>query len=134
MIVLDAAALVDVVLDQPARGWVLDRVGGQEVCAPAHQPAEVVSAIARLRRGGAIPPEVADAAAREAMELVQELVLPTAAHLARALALQERIRVLDGLYVALAEERQAALVTTDLRLHRAAPPCEVWAPDTWLGG
>jgi hypothetical protein len=34
VIVLDAAALVDVVLDQPAGGWVLDRLGGK-VCAPA---------------------------------------------------------------------------------------------------
>jgi len=36
VIVLDASALVDVVLDQAASSWVLDQLAGEEVCAPAH--------------------------------------------------------------------------------------------------
>ena len=48
MIVLDAAAVVDVVTDQPTKPWVLENLRGQEVLAPAHQLAEVLSAIARL--------------------------------------------------------------------------------------
>ena len=128
MIVLDAAALVDTVLDQPARSWVLDQLAGQQVCAPAHQPAEVASAVARLQRAGAITAKVARDALREAAALPQELVLPGGALLLRALDLQNRIRVLDGLYVALAEERQCPLVTTDLRLARASPTCELRSP------
>ena len=128
MIVLDAAALVDAVLDQPSKAWVLDQLTGQQVCAPAHQSAEVLSAVARLQRAGEISSEVARAALTEARALAQELVLPSAAHLARALDLQARVRVLDGLYVALAEERGCPLVTTDRRLVRAAPPCELRAP------
>jgi predicted nucleic acid-binding protein len=37
VIVLDASALVDVVLDRPTKLWVLDRLSGEAVSAPAHQ-------------------------------------------------------------------------------------------------
>lgn len=128
MIVLDASALVDVVLDQPAGGWVLEQLLTGPVCAPAHQPAEIVSAIARLVRAGEVEAEDARRAVGEAMALGHELVPLTRAHLDRALALQDRVRVLDGLYVALAEERGCALVTTDARLAGAGAPCEVRIP------
>lgn len=128
MIVLDAAALVDVVLDQPAAGWVLDQITGDEVRAPSHQPAEVLSAIARLVRAGEITPDVAREAVEEAAALPQDLIPPTAAQLRRALALQDRIRAPDGLYVVLADELEADLVTTDGRLDRAAAPCGVRVP------
>lgn len=128
MIVLDAAALVDVVLDQPAKPWLLEHLDGEVVCAPAHQPAEVLSAIARLQRAGEITDEVAREALREAGALEQELVLPSTDQLRRALDLQGRIRVLDGLYVALAEQRGCPLVTSDRRLASARAPCELRAP------
>lgn len=128
MIVLDAAALVDVVLDQPAKAWVLDQLGGEEVSAPAHQRAEVLSAITRLHRAGEIPEPAAQEALEEASDLETELVLPTIEHVRRAFALRERIRVLDGLYVALAEERDCPLVTTDRRLPGVDPPCDVRCP------
>lgn len=128
MIVLDAAALVDVVLDQPPSGWVLDELAGETVCAPAHQPAEVLSAITRLQRGGEISEAVARDAIEEALDLHTELVLPAIEHVRRAFELRERIRVLDGLYVALSEERGCPLVTTDGRLAGADPPCEVRHP------
>lgn len=57
-----------------------------------------------------------------------ELVVPSAVHLKRAFDLRARIRVVDGLYVALAEERGVPLLTTDRRLVKADPPCEVLAP------
>lgn len=76
-------------------------------------------------RSGGVDGDVAADAVREARAAEQELVAPKAAHLERALALQDRIRVLDGLYVALAESRDCPPVTTDRRLSRARPPCEV---------
>lgn len=88
MIVLDACALVDAVLDQPAAGWVLD----------------------------------------EALALPQRFVTPTAGHLRRVFALRDRIRVVDGLYVALADELDCPLVTTDHRLAAADAPCEIRTP------
>ncbi len=128
MIVLDASALVDAVLDQPAAEWVLDQIAAEEIVAPAHQPAEVLSALSRLVRAGEIEPATARDALDEASALPKRLVLPTAAHLRRAYALRERIRVLDGLYVALADELGCALVITDRRLAAATAPCDVRAP------
>ena len=124
MIVLDASALVDVVVDQPPKEGVLAHLG-QPVIAPAHQMAEVLSAVGRLVRAGTVTHDVARDALDEAATLDQEHVRPDRSHLRRALALQGNIRVLDGLYVALAEERDCPLVTTDARLVRAKPPCEV---------
>jgi predicted nucleic acid-binding protein len=64
----------------------------------------------------------------EAAALQQELVAPGAEHLRAALALHPRVHVLDGLYVALAQERGVPLVTTDGRLARAQLPVAVLVP------
>jgi len=128
VIVLDASALVDVVLDQPSAPWLLDQIAGEEVVAPAHQPAEVLSAIGRLVRSGDVGVESGRDALDEAMALPQRLVPPTPAQVRRAYALRERIRLLDGLYVVLADELGCPLVTTDRRLARAGPSCEVRTP------
>jgi len=128
VIVLDAAALVDVVLDQRDADWILAQLAGEEVCAPAHQPAEVLSAVARLHRAGTLDKNTAQDALEEAMALRQELVVATTTHVLRALEINDRIRALDGLYVALAEERDCALITTDWRLAGAGAACEVRVP------
>lgn len=127
MIVLDASALVDVVLDQPAKPWILDQLESP-VLAPAHQLAEVLSALTRLVRADAISASVAAEALAEARGLEQELVVPSTTHLARALDLQDGVRVLDALYVVLAQEHDAPLVTTDERLARAQLAIEVRTP------
>ena len=128
MMVLDASALVELVIGQPTRSWVLDHVRGKQVAAPSHQPAEVLSAVARLARAGALTPDGAVGAVRDAAVLHQELVMPTAEHLTRAVQMQDRVRVLDALYVVLAQDRGADLVTTDRRLARADLPVTVIAP------
>ncbi|GAB08005.1 PIN domain-containing protein [Gordonia amarae] len=124
MIVLDASALVDVITDQPAKPGVLDRLAGP-ISAPAHQLAEVVSAVARMRRAGLIDAENARAAIGDAATLTQHHVPLDEDLLQRALTLDGRLRVLDALYVALAERLSCPLVTTDARLARAEPPCDV---------
>ncbi len=124
MIVLDASALVDVIVDQPWRDRVLEHLD-QPIAAPAHQPAEVLSALARLARAGSITERRARAGLDELAELGQVFVVPDGRALRRALDLGDRIRVLDGLYVALAEERECSLLTTDGRLAASDPPCRV---------
>jgi predicted nucleic acid-binding protein len=124
MIVLDASALVDVVVDRPTKDAVLTHLD-QPVVAPAHQLAEVLSALARLVRADTISAEAARDALDEASALEQQHVTPNRTHLRRALELQANIRVLDGLYVALAEECRCPLLTTDRRLAAANPPCNV---------
>ncbi|WP_370325071.1 type II toxin-antitoxin system VapC family toxin [Euzebya sp.] len=128
MIVLDAAALVDVVADRPSGEWVLAVLEDEEIHAPAHQPAEVLSALSRLARAGDVSHRGAADALDEAMGLPQELHPVDRQLSRRAYELGDRIRVLDGLYVALAERLGAALVTTDLRIARADPPCAVRHP------
>lgn len=128
MIVLDASALVDVLIDQEHAGWVLDQMQSGELVAPAHQPAEVLSAVARLHRTGVLAEDTAREALAAATALHQQLVVPSAAQVRRAFDLRERIRVVDGLYVALAEARGVPLLTTDQRLVRADPPCELLVP------
>ena len=124
MIVVDASALVDVLLDRPVRSAVVDHFA-TGLCAPAHQPAEALSAIARVVRAGLISAEDGRSALLELTLLDQEHVAPSAEHLRRAIELQDRVRVLDGLYVALAEQRRCPLLTTDTRLAASDPPCEV---------
>jgi predicted nucleic acid-binding protein len=126
MIVLDAAALIDVVLDSPLPPWVIEQITDMPICAPAHQPADVPTAPARLVRAQVLTGAVA---LEEARLLDQELER-SMTHLARALALQDRIRVLDGIHVALAEERGVPLVTTDRRLAAARLPVPVLSPPT----
>ena len=88
----------------------------------------MLSALGRLVREGELDLRLASEAAIEASALQQELVPPEADHLVRALEMQDRIRVLDGLYVALAQDRDATLVTTDERLARAQLPVTVRTP------
>ncbi len=128
MIVLDASALVDAVLDQPTAGWVLDQIANEEVSAPAHQPTEVLSALASLVRAAQVELDSAREALDEALALPQRFVTPTARHVRLAFALRDRIRVVDGLYVALADEFECPLVTTDRRLAVADAPCEIRIP------
>lgn len=129
MIVLDAAALVDAVLDQPSKAWVLNQLTGQDVCAPAHQPAEVLSAVARLLRADQISWEIAHGALAEAQALVQELVPPSVAHLAWHWICRTASGSSTGCTSPWPQDRGCPLVTTDGRLRRAAPPCEVRVPD-----
>lgn len=124
MIVLDASALVDVVTDRPAKPAVLAHLG-QPLMAPAHQLAEVSSAVVRLLRAGELSAAAGRRALAEAAQLVQQTVPLDATLLSRAFALRDSIRVLDGLYVALAERHDCGLLTTDGRLARANPPCEI---------
>jgi predicted nucleic acid-binding protein len=130
VIVLDASALIDVALVQRNVKWILDQIDADDVTAPAHQPAEVLSALVRMVRAEVLTPDAARNALDAAMAVPQQLVPPSAAHVRRAFALREQIRVTDGLYVALADELGCPLVTTDRRLAGAHAPCEVRVPPT----
>lgn len=124
MIVLDASALIDVVAGRPRKDAVLEYLG-QSITAPSHQLAEVGSAVSRLVRAGDMTPESATQALADAASLIQEVAPIDEALLLRAFALRDSVRLLDGLYVALAERRSCPLLTTDGRLVRSDPPCEV---------
>ena len=128
MIILAASALVDELLGLPHKAWVLEQISEQEIFAPAHQGVEVLSAVCRLQRSGALTRRQVEEVMVRASRVDQQLVLLAAGHVRRAIALSDRVRVTDGPYIALAEERGCPLVTTDRRLVAARVECEVRTP------
>ncbi|WP_336920995.1 type II toxin-antitoxin system VapC family toxin [Aquipuribacter sp. SD81] len=133
MIVLDASALVEVVVARPDRHWVVDLLAVHEPAAPAHQLVEVTTALAVLGRRGVLSPDEVDAAAVAAAELPQRVEPVDADLVQRALALRRGGTVAAALYVALAERLDVPLLTTDPRLAWAVPTGRVLAPEPWPG-
>ncbi len=117
-LVLDASAAVDLLLGLPRGRGVAQHLADAEVVAPALIDTEVLSALARLERGGVITSTVAGVAVRRWGAMPAERVLTTALS-ADIWALRSALRVADAHYVALARLIGAPLVTADARLVRA---------------
>ena len=120
MIVVDAAAVVDVLLDAGDHaGWIREALAiAQEAQAPALVDYEVASAMRRLVLNGAVPPERGAAALTDLRDfrLVRH---PPGPYLARIWELRASLTSYDASYVALAEALDCPLVTSDLRLARS---------------
>ena len=87
--------------------------------APDLLNSEVLHAVRRLERAGAIDHGGADDAARQ-LELLPIFRYPTTALTERAWSLRQYFTAYDAMYVALAEALETSLVTADARLARAA--------------
>lgn len=122
-VVLDASALVDVLAATPRAGRVRERIAHTKLHAPAHFDAEVLSALARLSRAGERTSDQIQAAC---VELAAAPVIrhPLPDLLVEAWRKRERIRVLDALYVALAEKLDVLVISTDARLCRTSEQAE----------
>jgi predicted nucleic acid-binding protein len=120
-LVLDAAAVVDVLLDNEPGQTIREHLHGASLFSVAHLDAEVLSALGRIWRNGEI--SAADVSAR--LELLAELALErmdiTAVLTAAAWEMRDNVVLRDGLYVAAAQLLGGVLLTTDGRLRRAAP-------------
>lgn len=121
--VIDASAVVDLLVGNDVGKAVQRRITGHVLHAPAHVDAEVLAASGRLHRAGAI-----DAEEVEAM-LVRLAGAPIRRHhvaplLTGAWSRRHQLRLADAVYVELAVSRALPLVTTDGRL-RAVPLAEV---------
>jgi predicted nucleic acid-binding protein len=122
VIVLDASAVVDLLLDLPPhagaiRGRIRHEAGS--LLVPHLLDAEVGQVLHRYVRLGEL---VADRA-EEALEDLSHLPLQRYAHgplLVRAFELRENATFYDALYIALAETVDAPLLTRDVRLGRIA--------------
>ena len=123
-VVLDASALVDLVLAHPIGAAVGARIEGRVLHAPAHLDAEVLSALGRLLRAGAL---TARAVSRQ-IDLVAAAPIdrhPLAEMLRGAWMRRAQLRLADALYVELAVRLGLPLVTTDAALGRATSVAEV---------
>lgn len=127
-LVVDASAIVDLLLRNGRGEWVRQELGTAELHTPAHLDAEVFSALARLYRTGVIGADAVEARLR----LLAELELarhPISDVLLRdAWSIRDSVAARDALYVVLARRIEATLLTTDLKLARAVPTVAL-APD-----
>jgi predicted nucleic acid-binding protein len=126
-VVVDASALVDALLGTEPGMAVRARLRGVHLHAPAHLDAEVLSALGRLHRAGDVGASVVAAALNElAVAPIRRHLL--ADLLSGAWNLRERFRLVDALYVELAETLgRKALLTTDARLARECDLAELIA-------
>ena len=119
MIVLDASAAVEAVLDLPLGLAVIERLSSAPTThAPAHLDMEVLSALRRLSLRGLLSDRDADIAFTDYEQLPIRR-WPSTQQLMRAFALRHSVGAGDALYVALSEVLEAPLITTDKRLARS---------------
>lgn len=121
MIVVDASALLEVLLQTPAAPPIADRLfdPGETLHAPFLLDAEVLQVLRRY----AITGQIDEPRGREALTDLGDLAIERYPHeplLSRGWELRENLTAYDAVYLALAEVLGAVLVTCDGRLARAA--------------
>ena len=122
-IVLDASAMVDLLVRSAPAQSIAARLQGNELHVPAHFDAEVLSALGRLHRAAQLDEWEVSAA------LDQLVDAPFERHAVATLVVgawrrRGNLRLVDALYVELAAQIGARIVTTDARLAAAGPYVE----------
>ena len=121
MIVVDASAVLELILRTPAAESVSQRLlGGVETL---HAPHLLDVEVAHVLRRYAFAGDMSAQRGREALEDLVDISLLRHAHdvlLPRVWELRENLTAYDAVYVALAEALDAPLVTRDRRLAGAA--------------
>jgi predicted nucleic acid-binding protein len=122
--IVDASAMVELLVGSPTAAALQHRLRGHELHVPAHFDAEVLSALGRLQRDGQLT-------VRQATTRLQHLAAaPLQRHflaplLNGAWKIRHNLRLVDVLYVELANRLEAPVVTTDARLAAASPVAEL---------
>ena len=123
MIVLDASAIIRVLVGRDPGSVLLDAVAG-DLAAPHILDAEVLSVLRGMVLGRVLPLEAAESARRSYADLV--LTRYEAALLAdRVWALRTQYTSYDAMYLALAEGLGVPLVTCDRKLDTGGHHAEV---------
>jgi predicted nucleic acid-binding protein len=124
-LVLDASAWVDLLLDTERGLRIRERIAGADLHAPAHVDIEMLSALGRLHRAGAL----SEGTASDCLRLAQRTPIqrhPLHPLTTGAWARRHNLRLTDAYYVELADNLDTSLITTDQRLARAAPRTEAF--------
>jgi len=123
-VIVDASAMVDLLLGTELSNSVAERLRGQQLHAPAHFDAEVLSALGRLHRGGQL------SARQVSTRLGHLAAAPVERHpltplVQGAWRRRHNLRLVDALYVELSSRLDTVVVTTDGRLAAAHPRIEL---------
>ena len=121
MIVLDASAAVDWLLQTPAGQRIENRIysRNETLHAPHLLDLDVIQVLRRLARQGVVPVRRADEAVRDLLDL-RVTRYPPLVLLPRIWQLRHNCSAYDAAYIVLAESLGAALVTGDGRLASAS--------------
>jgi predicted nucleic acid-binding protein len=130
MIVLDASAAVDWLLQTPAGRRIENRIysRNETLHTPHLLDLEVIQVLRRLARQGVVPVHRADEAVRDLLDL-RITRYPHLVLLPRIWQLRHNFSAYDAAYIVLAERLGAPLVTRDGRLASAsghAAPIELF--------
>lgn len=117
-IVIDASAIVELLLHGPAGERVRRAVGERELLAPDVANPEVAQTLRGLERAGKLSPERASRALERFTESGIASV-PTRPLLRAAWELRANLSAYDACYVALARALDSPLLSTDGALRRA---------------
>lgn len=119
MIVIDASALVEVLLNTPASAKVTERLFGRN--DTLHAPHLLDLEVAQVLRRYALSGEMSDERSEQALEDLADLPLNRYPHdifLRRIWSLRRNLTAYDAAYLALAEALDAPLITRDAALAR----------------
>lgn len=126
-VVVDASVIVDLLTDAPHAPALRARLRDTEWCAPPHLDSEVLSSLGRWYRAGRLGADQVEARiALQAGHVIDRR--PMTPLMVGAWARRGSIRLTDALYVELAAQLGAPLITTDRRLARATPLAETVGP------
>ena len=117
-IVIDASALVEVLVQSERAPAVLQAVGNTEMVAPDVINPEVLATLRRLERIGKLGAGRASQAVDDLMDAGVKC-FPTLPLLPAAWTLRANVSATDACYVALARDLGCPMVTKDPRLSRA---------------
>lgn len=121
-VVLDASVAVELLLEDPGAAPMPDWLNRS--IAPAHFDLEVLSALGRLHRDGALAADTAGGHLDGLAAMPVER-RPLTDLLGEAWRLRNNLSLADALYVALAESLGLPLLTTDARLAAAYEGAEL---------
>ena len=122
-LVLDASAMVDLLLGADSAVLIRVRLLSGRLHAPAHFDAEVLSALGRLNRAGYLPAAVVSSL----LPKVENALIrrhPVSQLLRGAWDRRDELSLADSLYVELAERLGAPIISTDDRLVATASRAE----------
>ena len=118
-VVVDASALLAVVLDEPERGSVIAATVGATLISPMALPYEVGNALVALRKKSLLE-EAEILPAWETTQRIPVQLVPVQMDAALALALAHGIYAYDAYYLHCSLSRRRPLVTLDRKMREVA--------------